>query len=142
EPLNQFEQATRELQAGLVALGSSGEKRTGAEMRHALLPLLEAFNARGPYRASFDDVELLFTKVPAERRAVLFESGVGILREIYAEGVHDDSLVTAAAGRFAVFQIAQGDGEVTMRHVQSVEEALTFLRVNLSGEDMPRDVTL
>lgn len=142
EPLAQFEQAVHELHAGLGRLAAAGEKRTAAETRGALLPLLEAFNARGPYRASLEDVELLFTKVPADRRTVLLESGLGILREIYAEGVHDDSLATATAGRLAVFQIARGDGEVTMRHVQSVEEALTYLRVNLSGEDMPRDVTL
>lgn len=143
EPLVQFEQAIRELQSGLVALDNAGAKRSVAETRDALLPLLEAFNARGPYRAGPEDLELLSTRLPAERRAVLLEAGLGILREIYAEGVHDDSLVTtAAAGRLAVFQIARGDGEVTVRHVQSVEEALTFLRVNLSGEDLPRDVTL
>ncbi|MFI5358391.1 MAG: phosphohydrolase, partial [Opitutales bacterium] len=143
-PMAQFEKAVRDLQAAL----NDFERKHPADgpsitdRRADLGGVLDAFNAHGPYRASLDDLQLLLAKLPADRRATLFEASLDVLREIYAEGVHDDSFGGSTPGNVTVFQIARPDGDVSTRPVQSMEEALTFLRVNLSGEDVPRDVSL
>ncbi len=106
-----------------------------------LTAAFETFNSRGPYRASYDDLKLLVNEVEPERRGTLIESGLAVLRQIYADGVHDDSLSTDAPGQMSVRQVALPEGGVSVRDVQSLEEALTYLRINLSGEDVPRKIS-
>ena len=101
----------------------------------------DAFNEEGTYRASYDDFKVLITEVEPERRATLIESGLSVLRQIYADGIHDDNMVEDTPGHISVLQVEGPGGSITARHVQSLEEALTYLRINLSGEDVPRKVS-
>ena len=101
----------------------------------------DAFNASGPYHTNYDDFKILITEVEPERRATLIESGLSVLRQIYADGIHDDNMVEDFPGHISVLQMGDPGGSITVRHVQSLEEALTYLRINLSGEDVPRKVS-
>lgn len=142
-PLNKFEQALHELEQHIIEaerfLPDSHSSR--ADLLIDLTAAFEAFNASGPYHASYDDFKVIVTQVSSEQRAILFESGLVILRQIYADGVHDGSLASSTPGNVTVTQIMQPDGSVAMRRIQSLEEALTFLRLNLTGEDVPRTVS-
>lgn len=139
-PLQKFEAGLRELQSRVAdaeRLAPDGAFTT-SELPVDLVAAFEAFNASGPYRAGAEDFKLLVTGVNPDTRAVLFESGLDILRQIYADGVHDGSL-TAMPGNIPVTQV-MGPGGVGVRRIQSLEEALTYLRLNLSGEDVPRPI--
>lgn len=141
--LEKFEHALRELENDIVDLErfqTTGPKSKG-ELPIDLTAAFDAFNASGPYRASYDDLKVLVTQITPEQRAVLIESGLSILRQIYADGVHDGSLSANTPGNIPVTQIAQSNGTVSVRHIQSIEEALTYLRINLSGEDVPHAVS-
>jgi len=103
----------------------------------------QAFNAAGPYRAQLDDFKTLLAQVPsAERRGALLQAGLDTLAQIYADGVHDGSLSSGSTqqqeGSVPLIQIAGPGDSVTTRRIQSQEQALTYLRLNLSGEDVPR----
>lgn len=104
------------------------------DRRAALGALVDAFNARGPYRASPNDVAVLLASGDAKRRATLIGNGLGALRELYAEGVHDAGLSGGGPDSVTIFQIAKPTGEITQRPVQSMEEALTLLRVTLASD--------
>ena len=112
--------------------------------RAALTPIVEAFDAKGPYRASVDDVLTLVSATDSETRFKLVENGLLTLRELYQEGIQDGRLAggTSAPGSVTIFQIARPNSDVVQRPVQTMEEALTLLRINLTAEGVGRDVTL
>jgi putative nucleotidyltransferase with HDIG domain len=64
------------------------------------------------------------------------------LRDLYARGIQDGSLGNTGPNNVTVFQIARPTGEIVQRPVQGLEDALTFLRVNLAAEGVSRAGTL
>ena len=104
----------------------------------ALALVADLFNASQPYRTSAEDLSDLLTAGDATARAALFETGLAALRAIYSEGVHDTSLGSGSSDNIAVFQIVRPNGEISLRPVESMEDALTFLRVSLATEGVPR----
>jgi len=142
EPLRQFEGNIRELLTAFERL----DRETGTKTKPnparftSLAPLVDAFNAKGPYRVSVDDVAALLDTGDPKARFALVENGLVILREIYSEGVHDGSVLSGGPeGRITVFKILKPTGEVAQRPVQSMDEAHAFLRINLAAEGMGRE---
>ncbi|HWA08725.1 MAG TPA: HDIG domain-containing protein [Opitutaceae bacterium] len=115
---------------------------TLANRRAALSRVVEAFNAKGPYNASVDDVAAFLASGDAKLRVALAENGLAALREIYNEGVRDSSLEQSGeVNSVVVFQLLRPNGEIAQRPVQSLEQALTFLSINLAAEGIGRDLT-
>ncbi len=146
EPLHQFEINIGELLTDLTAFEKtypSGGAST-PERRTAFAAIVAAFNEKGPYRASVEDVSALLRLPDAAQRFAIVENALVVLREIYAQGVHDNnSLATATgSGQVTVFQIAGADENVTSQAVESLEDALTLLRINLAAEGIGRETTL
>ena len=142
-PLRQFAQALRDLLANCATY-----ERTHAVIapvvtnRHAALTAyVEAFNTRGPYRVNVEDLITLLNGVPADQRARFIELGLAALKDIYDEGVHEAGFARASPEGVTVLQIVRPGGDIALRPVQSMEEALTFLRINLFTEDVPREVS-
>lgn len=144
EPLHRFEAAARNLLSQLEILENlhAFGAPTPAERRDGIAAITEAFNARGPYRVSAEDVGAVFDAGNAKARAALFDNGFAALRDLYAQGVQDGTLANGNANSMTVFQIVRPNGEIAARSVQTMEEALTFLRVNLAAEGVPRPAAL
>ncbi|ACB75805.1 HD family phosphohydrolase [Opitutus terrae] len=151
EPLQRFEAAALDLLSQLELFDqrkhptSPGGFNLGTatpEERQELATIVEAFNTRGPYSANLDDVAAVVNAGDAKTRAALFENGFAALRDLYAQGVQDGTLAGSVPGGITVFQIARPDGQVTPRPVQTLEQALTFLRVNLAAEGLSRSASL
>jgi len=143
-PLQQFEANVRDLLAQLDRFEHDfpANAPTLTNRREALAGLVEAFNARGPYNVSVDDVAALLAAGDAKVRFGLVESGIVALREIYAQGVHDSSLEQSGeVNSVPVYQILRPNGEVAQRPVQSMEQALTMLRINLGAVVTGADLT-
>ncbi|HWZ93864.1 MAG TPA: HDIG domain-containing protein [Opitutaceae bacterium] len=143
-PLQQFEKDLRELLAQLEKL-EHDYSRSPAQRdarQKALENIVDDFNAGGLYRTSVDDVAMLLSLGDAKARFSIIENGLATLHEIYDEGVHNSALASAQPGAITVFQIIKGNGEIAQRPVQSLDEALTFLRINLAAEGISRDTTL
>ena len=153
-PLKQFETNLRELLAALEKLdhdfpagetsGLQGTFSSGARRATALESIVGSFNAKGPYQVAVDDVVTLLALGDAKMRFSIAENGLAALREIYREGVYDSSsnFTPRTADSVALFRIRRPTGEVTQVRVQSMEEALTFLRINLAAEGASRGATL
>ncbi|HYP16645.1 MAG TPA: HDIG domain-containing protein [Opitutus sp.] len=144
EPLRRFEAAVRDLRSQLEIFENRHPANAPAltDRRAALNSIAESFNARGPYRVSVDDIAAILAAGDARTRAALFDNGLAALRDVYAQGVQDGSLGTAGPNSVTVFQIARPNGEIAERSVQTMEDALTFLRVNLASEGVPRSAAL
>jgi len=135
-PLHQFEATARSLLDQLTAFEAAHP--AGApeltDRGATLAAIADDFNARGSYRVSAEDLDNLLAAGDAKARAALFENGLAALREVYNEGVHDSSLPGGLGDSVDLFRIARSNGEVTQRPVESMEDALTFLRVSLTTE--------
>ncbi len=146
EPLRRFEGAAQQLLAQLAAFDASHAPGIGATLlnrRTELTAIAEAFNASDPtYHATADDVAAILAGGDERMRALIFENGLATLRTLYAEGVTDSTLGGVVPGSAVVFQIARADGNVRPRPVQTLEDALTLLRVNLATDNLPRAATL
>lgn len=139
EPLLRFETAAKAL---LVQLAAFEESHPGAgqallNRRPELSAIAEAFNTHGPYHATPEDVAAVLAAGDARTRSALFDNGLATLRDIYAQGVTDSGLGSLSPGSSAVFQIARPGGGITQRPVQTMEDALTVLRVSLASETVP-----
>ncbi|MSU69984.1 MAG: HDIG domain-containing protein [Opitutaceae bacterium] len=143
-PLQQFEAIVRDLLGQLERYERDFPPNTPTvtNRRVALAAIVEAFNTRGPYRAAVDDIAALLAAGDAKQRYTLVENGLAALREIYTEGVHDSSLAGAnEVNSVTIYQLLRPNGEITQRPVQSLEQALTFLRINLSAEGTGRELS-
>ena len=140
-PLLDFQSAVHDLLAKLDAY--EGSRRGGTPGSTGLDPglasLADEFNLGRPYHVTGGDLAAFLSIGDAPTRAAVFENGLDALREIYSEGVHDASLAGNDASGVVVYQIARpSTGEVAQRSVQSMEDALTFLRVSLAADGVPR----
>lgn len=133
--LQELQKFEREFPARLPSLANRDQ---------ALKSIVDAFNAKGPYRVRTEDVAVLLAAGDAQQRLEIVSRSLVVLHEIYREGTHDQSLSGGARdpGSVMVFQIQKGDGEIAQRPVLSLEESLMFLRVNLNAEGMPRELAL
>lgn len=142
EPLNRFSAALRDLLRDLAAYEKAHPtpRIPPTDRQAELEALVEAFNARGPYRVVVEDVIALLDAVPADLRTEYAERGLAALQDLYNEGIHD--VGHSSAEGVTILQLVRPEGDVARRPVQSVEEALTFLRINLSAESVSRPVAL
>lgn len=135
EPLQRFEAAARLLQSRLAALDA--DRAATPARRNEFAAIADAFNAQGNYHAVAEDIAALAAIEP-KVRAALFDNGLAALRDLYREGITDSSLAGAGPERSIVFQVNNANGGVGPLAVQSMEEALTLLRVSLAHETVPR----
>jgi putative nucleotidyltransferase with HDIG domain len=140
QPFVDFQNAAHNLLAKLEvfeAVHRSGSVNfTGREAE--LTALADEFNLGSPFHVTPEDAAALLSIGDAAARSAVFENGLGALRDIYNEGVHDASFSGSEANGVAVFQVARPAGGVIPRPVQSMEDALTFLRVSLEADGVPQ----
>jgi putative nucleotidyltransferase with HDIG domain len=154
-PLQQFETNLHELLEALAKLeqdypatavassGMQGAFSPSARREADLTRIVEAFNAKGPYQVSVDDIALLLSLGDARARYAIAENGLAALREIYREGVYGSgTFASGTSDSVSLFRIRRSTGEIAQMRVQSMEEALTFLRINVAAEGVGRDTTL
>ena len=113
-----------------------------AQRKDDFAALVNAFNAKGPYQVGVSDITILFKAGPAPARATLVDSGLRVLRDIYNEGIHDGRSLGPDPGRVNISQIVNPDGSPARRPSQSMEQALTALRINLAAESGGRELGL
>ncbi|HEY9249763.1 MAG TPA: HDIG domain-containing metalloprotein, partial [Rariglobus sp.] len=144
DSFTQFETHLRELLAAMDAFERDHPDGAvlPAKRKDDFAALVQTFNAKGPYQASSADLATLLKAGPAVRTA-LVESGLRILRDIYNEGIHDGRILGAeSAGRVTLSQVISADGTLMRRSSESMEQALTSLRINLSAESGGRELGL
>ncbi len=145
EPLTQFETHIKDLLVAFERFQQAfpADAASTPAAHEQLEAITRDFNAAGPYRTTVDDIRALLFLGDATQRFSVVENALLVLREIYAQGVHDDSSLAAetAAGGITVFQIKKSD-QVANQAVESMEDALTLLRINLAAEGIGRPTTL
>ena len=153
-PEKQFEANLHDLLAGLdkleqdypadavAASGMQGAFSPSARRAAELNRLVDAFNAKGPYQVAPEDVATFLSLGDSKARYAIAEIGLAALRDIYREGVYNSgTLNPGGSDSVAVFRIRRPTGEVTQMHVQSMEQALSYLLINLGQPGVSPDAT-
>ncbi|MCC5022774.1 MAG: HDIG domain-containing protein [Candidatus Synoicihabitans palmerolidicus] len=145
EPLLQFETHIQDLLIAFYRFEQTfpADAISTPEAHEQFELITSTFNAAGPYRSTVDDLRALLFVGDAAQRFTLVENALLVLREIYAQGVHDDRAFSNSSnnGDITVFQISKAD-QVSNQAVESMEDALTLLRINLAAEGLGRPTTL
>ena len=143
EPLRRFEAASRMLLAQIAAFEKAhpGPVEPLLQFRSELAAIAETFNSHGSYHATPEDVAAVLAAGDATARAAIFENGLATLRDLYAQGVADSSLGVSNPGSALAFELARQGGGFAQRPVQSMEDALTILRVSLGPDPASRAST-
>ncbi|WP_425601737.1 HD family phosphohydrolase [Geminisphaera colitermitum] len=118
----------------------------------ALEKAVSDFNSLSTQRVSAADASTLLNSTNGKTAAngkpaldELFDIGLATLRAICHAGIYTDAQhaqLHVAPGSIALFQVLRADGEVISNPVESHEEALTYLRINLSAEITDRPLAL
>src|SRR5690606_27239342 len=121
------------------------ERAHGESEKYRLSPdtfeeICQHFNARGPYRATPADIAAFNSYGDATVRKIVAERGLGLLRELYQEGIQENSPPSAQNG-ITVLHLRRPDGEITESRVQNLENALTYLRVSLNIDPADRNAS-
>ena len=144
EPLRLFEIHIQDLLTAFETFEADfpDESAESPEAQLRLNNITADFNAKGPYRTNPADMKALLRLGDAQQRFSVVESALLVLRDIYEQGVHDGGSLAAStdSSDILVFQISQEDG-VSNQAVESLEKALTLLRINLNAEGIGRQTT-
>ena len=139
-PLDRFEKSARSLLDKLAAFEAAHPDPTALffNRKSALAAIADDFNSSGRYETNADDLAALLAAGDASARSTYFDNGFAALRQIYSDGVHDTAAPGGAPDAVEMFEIERPSGGITSRPVQSLEEALTYLRVSLAAEGVPK----
>lgn len=139
--LQRFEAHVRELLDDLDLYAANPERKRSPADLADLERVAQRFNLKGPYRASTADIAALLALGDREDRRATLEHVLGFLREIHAGGVLPES-ASAESGGLNLIQVQRADGNIAPIRVQTVGEALTYLRVNIVADAPERSVGL
>lgn len=140
ESLRRFETAAAKLLSQLAEFEQTHPATAPGfvNRRAELAGIAETFNSHGPYHATAEDIDAVLGIGDAPTRNLMFQNGLATLRDLYAEGISDSSLGNLNPDSAVVFQITRPNGAVSQRPVQTLEDALTLLRVSLATDNVAR----
>jgi putative nucleotidyltransferase with HDIG domain len=138
-PYGAFESNLHGLLEETEVVAASWTNETEAERLESLSSVAEVYNLRGAYRMTANDLATLTQYSDAESRKRLLDTGLFIIKEIYRSGVFDatNSVASAAPNTVPLFHIQKESGQVGQARVQPLDDAQTFLRINLAAENIP-----
>jgi hypothetical protein len=143
QPLLRFEAEFRRLMEDLDGLDARWPAASDVQRLGDLTALADTFSRRSGFKiAPRDLVPLMALGDPAARSAT-FESALFILREIHSAGIFDPENPTIPRGEreLTIFQVKLDSGETSPARIQSLENALQNLRINLTGENVSQTVS-
>ena len=144
EPYERFEKYIHRLSAALEKLEEELKSAPAEGRINLVQEFVNNFEPRGSYNLNSENIDVLLTEADSESRSVILSEGLMILREIYREGVYDDehAKIQAESGGLSFFDIQRDSGHIAKVEVQSEEDGLRFLRINLSFLDISRELSV
>ena len=144
EPYNRFEEYIQRFSGNLQELEKTLADLASEEHTGRIETFAREFEPRSPYNVTAEDIVVLLSEADPEHRDIVLKEGLTILREIFLEGVYDSehSVIEADSGNLSFFNIHKDSGHITQVEVQSEEDALRYLRINLSALDVSRELSV
>ncbi len=138
-----FEDYAGKLQKAFIDLEKEIKAVDAAERVSLLRRFANEFELGSGYNLNSENVAIILNEIDPQLRPRVIEEGLMILHQIYREGVYDSSNEDIPIGSDSLIRlnIFTEAGELTPVKVQSEEDALRFLRINMSALDIPREAS-
>ncbi len=138
-----FETYIDKLQEGLDGLEVNTNETGAAERMSEIRAFARNFEPDSGYNLNSENIAIILNEIESEKRPEVIREGILILREIYREGVYDSNNqdINVGSGSLLRLNIITEAGELAQVEVQSEEDALRFLRINMSALDIPREAS-
>lgn len=144
-PYENFSVYIETLITGLNELNRKIIDLTLAEKNGAIDIFTQEFDpqAQGPYHLYSEDLSIILTELNDTQRGIVFEEGLKIMQNIFREGIYDaeHSEIKLQTGRLSFFNIQKETGHTAQVEMQSEEDALRSLRINLLALDITREAS-
>ena len=144
-PYENFSAYIERLITGLNELNRKVIDHSPAEKKVAIETFTQEFDpqAQGPYHLNSEDLSIILTELDDNQRGIAFEEGLKIMQDIFREGIYDaeHSEIKLQTGRLSFFNIQKETGHIAQVEMQSEEDALRSLRINLLALDITREAS-
>jgi len=136
---NQYEEAIRRLLGELNQLDASWATLNDSERARQLEAITAKARGEGGVQPTVRDLTLIMNYGDAAARENLINTGLFILREILRNGVFDSNNQFGIVDddTILVYLLRRESGDIGQARVDSVENAMTYLRANLRAENVP-----
>ncbi len=143
EPYNRFEEYSQRLSESLQTLEEQLTDTPLEEHAARIETFAREFEPGSSYNFTAEDIVVLLNEADLEHREIVLKEALTILQEIFLEGVYDSehSEIKADIGNLSFFNVHKDSGHITQVEVQSEEDALRYLRINLSALDISRELS-
>ncbi len=143
EDYNKFNKYITRFIESLHELGIENDSLSTIAEPETIAKFISDFDPRSKYNINSDDVATLIEQVNADKRKKLFDEGLIILRKIFHEGIYGEehAAIKSQTGNLSFFNIERESGHIVNVNVQSEEDALRSLRINLSALDISREIS-
>ncbi len=145
EAYHGFSDRIRNLLDDINTLARNVEEMTGEDKAAAVDAFVREYNQTQGRRINREDVSILLEQTDSATRQILFENGLVALREIHREGIYqpgDIHLEGETPDRFSLISLIRADGQVTEKAIQTEEQALQFLRINIIAPNVSQEVSI
>ena len=116
------------------------------EKKIAIEAFTHEFNLQAPgsYHMYPEDLSIILTKLNEVQLNTAFEDGLKIIQDIFRKGIYktEHSEINLKTERLSFFNIQKDTRHITQVNMQSEEDALRTLRINLLALDINREASL
>lgn len=138
EPYRTFEKHAQELLGAVAEFKRDEEDLSAAQAETQIEQITNNFNSKGNYRVSSTTMEVILENSDLATLRDLFETGLVSIEESYKLGIYDkaDPTFSVPLNAVAIFHIANQENKIGQKRVESVEDALRAVRINLTAANV------
>lgn len=144
EPYEKFASYVGDLVVDFEVIAEQAAELDPAERRSFLEGKAREIEEASPYPINFEDILVLLQRLDDERRGRGLQEGLVLLRQLYRQGVYNRDQMSYVTGpsNLSLYTLDGAAIPGSEGEVQSQEEALRYLRINLFALDLPREASL
>ncbi len=138
EPYKTFETHVRELVEAVKEYREIKDDLIVGQAHNRLVNLTNEFNAKGNYRLTPENLAIIIDNTDEKTFENLIETGLVSIEESFKLGIYNENDPTFkfSNGAVAIFHIANQDNKIGQKRVESIEDALRSVRINLRAANV------
>lgn len=137
-PYESFERHVRELVDEMREYKEIEEDLSVAQSQRRIETFTNEFNAKGNYRVTPESISTILANADLETITNLINTGLISIKESFKLGIYDEDDPTFAfpEGAVAIFHIANQENKIGQKRVESIEDALRSVRINIKASSV------
>lgn len=137
-PYNTFERHVKALVADIAEFKRVEEDLSASQAIRRVEDFTAEFNAKGNYRVTPESISQIIDNADLRTIEELINTGLISIKESFKLGIYDEKDPTFSFGRgaVAIFHIANQENKIAQKRVESIEDALRFVRINISSANV------